>query len=271
MKKNILPLLFLCSSTIMFAQVGIGTKKPDQSALLDIQTTNNELKGVLIPRVSLHTLTDYSTLNSGRPANSLLVFNTTENDELTTGYYYWFDTSWIRLVTDQDNKDREIPKNEEFAVNLEEQTLYLKDSEQNVVSVPLSDINLVTTMESLGHGSYRYTAEDGTQTSIDVVEDVIANIATIAKDTVIRTFIQEQITAMRKPISGDAIIAVSNGEHAALASVHLGINNQSISTDKIKPGTQGQLLVTNKDGEVMWIDATDESIQEVLSSNQAIT
>jgi ribonuclease HI len=147
--------------------------------MLDVQATSNNLKGVLIPRVPLTSLTDNSNINNGKTANSLLVFNITDNEELRAGYYYWFETSWIRLMTDQDNISRDIPNNDEFAVNFEEQTLYLKDTDQNIVSAPLSDINILTTLENKGKGNYVYTSENKDQTSIDVVGDVINNFEDI--------------------------------------------------------------------------------------------
>jgi len=65
---------------------------PHPSAMLDIQAAD---KGLLIPRVSLTSLTDVLTIPS--PANSLLVYNAGTN--IATGYYY-FDsssTSWKLL------------------------------------------------------------------------------------------------------------------------------------------------------------------------------
>ncbi len=80
--------------------VGINTtgNAPDASAMLDITSTS---KGLLIPRVSLTSLTDASTISS--PAVSLLVYNS--NAALTggVGYYYNSGTSgspvWTKLVT----------------------------------------------------------------------------------------------------------------------------------------------------------------------------
>ncbi|MGG9971103.1 tail fiber domain-containing protein [Ferruginibacter sp. SUN002] len=61
--------------------VGIGTNIPDNSARLEIAATN---KGLLIPRVSLTTLTDNATISA--PATSLLVYNT--NATVGVGYYF---------------------------------------------------------------------------------------------------------------------------------------------------------------------------------------
>lgn len=79
-----------------FSQIPIGTIKPDKSSALDITSLN---RGVLIPRVQLISKTNnQKPINN--PANSLLVFNTTENNELNQGYYYWSSDKnmWVRLV-----------------------------------------------------------------------------------------------------------------------------------------------------------------------------
>lgn len=76
------------------AQTGIGTPTPNPSAQLHIEATN---KGVLIPQVALTELTDATTIVDGN-VNSLLVFNTSDTNELKPGYYYWMNTEWKRLM-----------------------------------------------------------------------------------------------------------------------------------------------------------------------------
>lgn len=81
---------FICTS--VFAQVGIGTVSPDDSAALDITVFNEEDneddedkegKGLLIPRLTSNEITgdpdnpDDSGIEN--PANGLLVYDTTEN------------------------------------------------------------------------------------------------------------------------------------------------------------------------------------------------
>jgi hypothetical protein len=62
--------LVLFCKTLM-AQIGIGTSNPDPSAILHVESNN---KGVLLPKVSLQTFTDNTTIIN--PANGLTVFNT---------------------------------------------------------------------------------------------------------------------------------------------------------------------------------------------------
>ena len=69
---------------------------PDPSAVLDVNSAN---KGMLIPRVSLQSTTDITTISS--PANSLLVYNT--NASMTgggVGFWYWdvAANAWQKLL-----------------------------------------------------------------------------------------------------------------------------------------------------------------------------
>ncbi len=61
-------LIFLIISLSSYAQVGIGTTNPDDSSILDIESTD---KGILIPRLTtaqINAIVD--------PANGLMVYNT---------------------------------------------------------------------------------------------------------------------------------------------------------------------------------------------------
>lgn len=62
--------------------VGIGTTKPDQSAALDINSSN---KGLLMPRMSLQQRNSIQN-----PANGLMVFQT----DFLSGFYYYDGSEW---------------------------------------------------------------------------------------------------------------------------------------------------------------------------------
>jgi trimeric autotransporter adhesin len=85
--KKIIPIalsllgLLACIVGAKAQNVGIGTTTPNVSARLDISASN---KGLLIPQVSLVSLTDVATIAT--PATGLLVYNT--NATLGTGFYY---------------------------------------------------------------------------------------------------------------------------------------------------------------------------------------
>lgn len=102
--KNLLFVYFISGPIYVVGQnVAINTtgNAPDISAMLDIV---NSSKGVLLPRVSLVSTTDASTIAT--PATSLLVYNTnasiTGDDADGVGFYYNSGTTvapvWTRLV-----------------------------------------------------------------------------------------------------------------------------------------------------------------------------
>lgn len=94
-------LFFIITSCFIYGQnAGIndtGTA-PNASAGLDIDFTN---KGLLIPRVALVATNNNSPIGPS-VATSLLVYNTAtagiSPNNVTSGYYYWNGTQWIRLL-----------------------------------------------------------------------------------------------------------------------------------------------------------------------------
>jgi hypothetical protein len=95
LKKLVFIILIFC---VQFsnAQVGIGTSNPNQSALLEIVSSD---KGLLIPRIQLNGTTDVSTINNGN-VESLLIYNTVNTSDVTKGFYYWGGTKWEKIVTE---------------------------------------------------------------------------------------------------------------------------------------------------------------------------
>ncbi len=81
--------------TYSFAQMGIGTTTPNPSTQLEIVAND---RGILIPNVALTSETDQTTIANGN-VESLLVYNTSTNGNLSTGYHYWADNKWNRLST----------------------------------------------------------------------------------------------------------------------------------------------------------------------------
>ena len=84
MKIYIIALFLFCSYS--WAQVGIGSKNPDPSSILDINSTT---AGLLIPRL---TETEKSSIHN--PANGLIIYNTDKNfiefNRGTPGAPIWF-------------------------------------------------------------------------------------------------------------------------------------------------------------------------------------
>jgi len=90
MKKNlVLAYCFSLLASIVSSQnVGIGTLSPDNSASLEVQSTN---KGVLVPRIALTAANVASPVTS--PADALLIYNTATagagTNAVIPGFYYW--------------------------------------------------------------------------------------------------------------------------------------------------------------------------------------
>ncbi|MEI7488069.1 MAG: hypothetical protein WCJ72_11795, partial [Chryseobacterium sp.] len=90
MKNVILSVgLFLVFHSRSYAQVGIGTFSPNNSAMLEINSKN---KGLLIPSIALNSSTDATTIAS--PATGLLVWNNGTGTLTTAGFYFWNNTQW---------------------------------------------------------------------------------------------------------------------------------------------------------------------------------
>ena len=167
MNKKLLSVSLLLVGLQSYSQVGIGTLTPNQSAQLDVVSNN---KGILIPRVGLTSSKDASTIQKGN-VNSLLVFNTNTQNDVTPGYYYWYDDRWMRIVNDAGvvALDKNTTNQSLTVVGGD---LVLTDSDGNMVSVPITDLNIpetVTTIVDNGT-SFTYTNELNKPVTIDLLQ-----------------------------------------------------------------------------------------------------
>lgn len=93
----ILVILVFQTATIQ-AQVAIGTTQLDAGAMFQVESSD---KGVLIPRISLTSNTDVTTIEN--PAEGLTIYNIATVNSLTNsitpGLYYWNGTQWSRLLS----------------------------------------------------------------------------------------------------------------------------------------------------------------------------
>ena len=77
-------------------RTGVGTGSPNSSAMLDVVSTN---KGVLVPRIQLDKTDQKNPV--ANPANGLLVFNTATQNDVTPGFYYWYDNKWNQMMSEE--------------------------------------------------------------------------------------------------------------------------------------------------------------------------
>ncbi|MGL5276970.1 hypothetical protein [Myroides sp.] len=150
--------------------------------------------------------------------------------------------------------------------------LVLRDTRGHAVKTPIEDLNIVTTIKEIESGKYEFTNEKREKSIIDVTGSVIENITEILLNEEVTKEIYEKIAADGKAATPkDTSIQIDNGEQAVLNPMQISVAKAGITPDKIKPGSNGTFLITSNTGEVKWVSATDESIKEILSLNQAIT
>ncbi|PKP24778.1 MAG: hypothetical protein CVU03_10900 [Bacteroidetes bacterium HGW-Bacteroidetes-2] len=113
---------FLSFNMETFAQVGIGTTNPDNSSMLDIQTTS---KGILIPRMTSIDRTGISA-----PANGLLVFDT------TTQSFWFYKGSWTELS--EGVPDKIVDANGDTRVEVEQ------SANENIIRLTTEGIERMT-------------------------------------------------------------------------------------------------------------------------------
>lgn len=178
------------------AQVGIGTLTPQKSAQLEVFSSN---KGILIPQVALTHDKDQLTISNGN-VESLLVFNTSQNQTLSKGYYYWLNNQWNRLVTTADVQgmieNLKDTNTTNISLEIVNERLVLTDSDGNALSVALADLQTpetVTTLTNNNNGTFTYVSEDQTTTLIDIPGEVITHFQQIAGDTSVILLLEQII------------------------------------------------------------------------------
>ena len=262
MKKRLLTAAFFVSAWGAYSQVGVGTLNPDASAQLDIVSTE---KGVLLPRVGLKSVTDTETITKGN-INSLLVFNIADGNGVAPGYYYWYVDRWMRIVNEE-----EVIRLDKNTVNIsltvEAGNLLLKDSDGNTVTVPLSEINLPTTIVNNNDGTYTYTNEAGVTAIIDVPAAVVNQFENIYNDIVneaitvggasYNTF-EEYLTQV-----ANESVTIGGSEFVTVTGTGTAADPYAIA---IKEGAANSMLITNAAGDVEWA-----SLSTIVKANETVT
>ncbi|RAV29961.1 hypothetical protein DN748_03910, partial [Sinomicrobium soli] len=185
-----------------YAQVGIGTPMPDNSAQLDIVAQD---KGILIPRVALTGTKDVMTITSGN-VESLLVFNTATAGDIKPGYYYWLDNSWHRVVTPQDISGGNVVDNIVVYNPVTNQFNYINESGDQV-TIGFEDLvreaETVTRLTENADGTYTYYNEaafdeagnpvPGSGVVIDIPASVVNQFEEIINNEEVRNELFETI------------------------------------------------------------------------------
>ena len=179
MKNKFFPLALAILGNCTYAQIGIGTFQPNISTQLDVVSPN---KGILIPRVSLASRFDTSTITTGN-TNSLLVFNTTNNSSITPGFYYWYDDIWLKLSNSYDVEQIVDSNVGDVTLEVIGDELKFMDVHGNSTQVPISQLNISTNLIKNNNGTYTYVNEGGQGSIINIPIDVINNSEEIISNT----------------------------------------------------------------------------------------
>ncbi len=100
LQQQIFLLLLMTIPISVRSQVAIGTKTIEDGVMFQMESSN---KGLLIPRVSLTSRTDVSTI-APSAVEGLWVYNTSNagagNNKVTEGMYFWDSSEWIRIYNE---------------------------------------------------------------------------------------------------------------------------------------------------------------------------
>ncbi|MHC5311077.1 hypothetical protein ACYSNM_13635, partial [Myroides sp. LJL116] len=162
MIRKIIPLVAIFCSAYGYAQLGVGTRLPKSSALLEVQSNEH---GILIPRVNLVSLTEAGPIK-GELVESLLVYNL--GGALEPGFYYWYKTGWIKLQNGESAKDT---TNKSFT--LMEDFLTITDSNGDSVKLAVAEIASNSTFVTNLAGNSEFVTHLGD--NLDFVTNVTNN------------------------------------------------------------------------------------------------
>ena len=165
--KNIIFIMLLLIVGVAKAQVGVGTPLPDNSAQLDIVSSD---KGMLIPRLALSNSTDAVSITEGNVL-SLLVFNIATAGDLTPGYHYWDGAKWQRIAN-MDDLITIINNDTDILIDNGDGTFTHTAADGTLTTF---DANTTTIVDN-GDGTYTITNDNGDTITLDVVGDVVTNI-----------------------------------------------------------------------------------------------
>src|SRR5690606_16947781 len=124
----------------------------------------------------------------------------------------------------------------------------------------------VTTLEVLGEGQYLYTSEDGTETTINVAQDVIENFETIVNES--NTEVRKNVVKEKGNTyvggnvyyDGDTFIYVDeSGDSHVINFEEIVQANETVTTLEVLG--EGQYLYTSEDGTETTINVAQDVIE----------
>ena len=138
------------------ARIGVNTAQPNESAILDLSSTN---RGFLPPRIALKGTDDLTTIKT--PAQGLLIYNTAQVEKgafsVSAGYYYFDGLHWVPFRSEQQGwgtrGNSDTDSEQDFMGTIDNQDVVFKRG--NIRAGLLSSINTYNT--SFGVNTYKGT------------------------------------------------------------------------------------------------------------------
>lgn len=243
--KKLLLIFGVCSSTISYAQVGIGTTTPNSSTMLDVVATN---KGVLLPRVELTSSTDATTIVPHNEVG-LLVYNTTATADIGVGYHFWDGAKWVAmrdegLLTGVGNPNTNGTTGGAGAVYVDESTgdIYVHNGTTWVSASAQETLTSIT--HDSNTGTITYADENGNDTVLDL-NTLVDNAETVT-------------TITADPVAGTITYTDENGNDTVLDLNTLVVNEETVTT--LVNNGDGTYTYTNEDGKTTTFDVTQTAV-----------
>jgi hypothetical protein len=250
MDKKLLFLSFFVFFQLSFAQVGIGTDLPNPSSQLDIESQD---RGLLIPRVQLQSIVDANTISAGN-VESLMVFNTSQGNDVTPGYYYWYKGQWRRFLVEGEYSAQTIT----YLADNQDGT-FTYTNENNIKFT--FDAN-TTTYVNNNDGTYTFTNANGATMTIDVINDVVTNIQNQGDVyTEIINLLQNNTDTLQD--NGDGTFT-----HTAVDGTQLIFD---ANTTTYVNNNDGTYTFTNANGATMTIDVINDIVTNIQNQGDVYT
>ena len=282
--KKILPFILVCCGFTSYSQVGIGTPLPNSSSQLEVVAKD---RGILIPQVQLTSSTDKTTITNGN-VNSLLVYNTVTRSDVKSGYYYWTDDRWNRMVVSSKlvtNEGTVIynPITNEFTYLDDHGAVHVIDFS----TVVKANETLTSASFVPATGIFTYKDENGTATDLDlsgfnntpetltsISQDVTAGTITYVDEKGASTDLDvKQIIAANETLTSASFVAATgiltyNDEKGAATNLDLSslINTPETLTSVSQDSAAGTITYVDENG-----TSTDLDVKQIVDATETVT
>jgi hypothetical protein len=251
---GLLCLFFMLASVPLFAQIGIGTKTPAPSAVLEISSAGNN-KGILIPRI---TATQKDAIVN--PAEGLLIYQTTA----PTGFYYYTGTAW-KLMAIQTDVASKVDKVDGKDLSSNDYTTAEKTKLSAITGTNTGDQTTITGNAATATNLTGLTTSVATLNNLSGVNSgdqttITGNAGTATKLAASKTINgvafdgTEDITApaaaetltgstLKSTVTGSSLTSVGTITSGVWSGTAVAIQKGGTGLDKV--GTNGQVLTSN--------------------------